>query len=109
MYKYDLLINKLEPYCKVERKNLYTAEGVIDTTFDKIKYALLEIGDILEEDNLQQTFVAIIKAGFANMNPAIVGVNVEKSKVYIVSYAKEGLINQNTAEKAVQKFLNCLN
>ena len=69
-----------------------------DPFFDA-KNALISSGKVLEDEKEK---TGIVYAGAANLNPAVVSVKVEGSRVYIQAYAKEGLIKQKTAEKAVE-------
>ena len=108
MKKNNLLIDKMGSYTKIEGDKVYATKIAISLSFIEVRDVLIEIADILEEDYQQQIFIAIVKAGFANMNPAILGISVEESNLHIVSYAKEGLIKQNTAEKAVERVLQYL-
>lgn len=45
-----------------------------------------------------------IRAGMKDMNPAVIVIDVEQENLKISAYAKEGLTNQHTAEKAIDKF-----
>ena len=61
----------------------------------------------------EDTITAIVYAGFSDMNPALI---VAKMNGYnsaeLTAYAKEGVIKQHTAEKALQKvfyYKNVLN
>lgn len=42
------------------------------------------------------------------MNPAAVAVKIKGSKILVKAYAKEGLIKQHTAEKAVKQVFDVL-
>lgn len=66
------------------------------------KIALSKCGTILEESD--STIAGIILSGVANMNPAFVLLRVEGNTIYIKATAKEGLIKQHTAEKAIDIF-----
>ena len=46
----------------------------------------------------------IIYAGTANMNPSIVVACVDGDTITVMAYAKEGLIKQKTAKKAIERF-----
>lgn len=39
------------------------------------------------------------------MNPSVVVISVEDSTIRICAYAKEGLIKQHSAEKAIEKYI----
>ena len=63
------------------------------------------MGIILEE-NFEETFYIIqVSSGFLNKNSAIVVVKWNSEEISFYGYAHEGLINQTTAEKAVEKLI----
>ncbi len=70
---------------------------------------LMEISTILEADEKEEIYITVINAGFGNKNPAIVGLMLKDNILYIAAYAKEGLINQRTAEKVVKKISALVN
>lgn len=69
----------------------------------QIRDKLYLLGKILHEDLDSQVYVAAVHAGFGNMNNAVVALQLIGSKLYIVGYAKEGLIKQNICDQAIQK------
>lgn len=104
MDNYEKLTDKLELYIDLKEKNLLLREiAVEDITFPNLRDILLTIGDILEEDEADKIYISRIKSGIANKNSAIVAVLCKEDTLYIASSAKEGLINQHTAEKAIDK------
>lgn len=66
---------------------------------------LIELGDILEESLDTGVYVAAIKAGAGNANTALVVTQVKGRKCSLAACAKEGLIKQSTAKKAINKFV----
>jgi len=60
-------------------------------------------GNLLCTDEEEKTAAAVVMAGAAGMNPAMVVVKAEENTLFIKATAKEGLIKQHTAEKAVKK------
>lgn len=74
-----------------------------ENAFQAILNALIKSGKILETNIEEKQACAVIAAGTANMNPAIVVIKTEENgKVSIIATAKEGLIKQHTAEKAIK-------
>jgi hypothetical protein len=72
-------------------------------------------GAVLRTDASPEAFElkGLIHAGFFNMNPAIIIIQVEQTEpetasVRITGKAKEGLIKQHTAEKAVRRIADRL-
>lgn len=53
-----------------------------------------------------QTYVLSVAAGYVNMNNAIVAIQIEDNKLYMIGYAREGIIHQNTAKKAIAKIVD---
>lgn len=88
---------------------------VTSTVEDKIEkangsiYALAKdafsaCGTILEENKASGVLAGVILSGAAGMNPAFVLLWIEGDTMHIEASAKEGLIKQHTAEKAIEKF-----
>lgn len=77
-------------------------ENIIGNGYTLAKTALSECGTVLEESD--HTIAGVILSGAANMNPAFVLLRVEDNNIYIRATAKEGLIKQHTAEKAIEIF-----
>ena len=71
----------------------------------KLRDHLIEIGKIQECDEVSNVFIATVNAGLGNRNPAIVGLMLRDGTLYGAAWAKEGLIRQGTAQKALQKVL----
>ena len=76
--------------------------------FLNARNALMESGLVTEENRDAGIVEGIVYAGVANMNPAVVVICVEDSTIRICAYAKEGLIKQHTAEKAIEKYIRVL-
>lgn len=104
------LKKNMNAYSKIEEKKIITVT-VSSNGISKIKLRdyLMEIGTILEFDEKAGIYVATIKAGIGNKNSAIIGIMMKDKILYIASYAKEGLINQKTSEKAIEKVLSVVN
>lgn len=62
------------------------------------------------QDDSVVTARGIVGSGFGSMNPAyvIISVDAQTSTLGIAAHAKEGLINQQTAQKAVDKVASAL-
>jgi len=79
-----------------------------DDVFLSARNALIESGKVLEEDRDNGLLEGLVFSGIGNMNPAVLVISVEKDIIYISAYAKEGLIKQHTAEKAIKKYLKAI-
>lgn len=72
-------------------------------SFLQIRDVLYILGEILHEDLNNQVYVANIRAGYGDMNSALVALKLKENKLYVSGYAKEGKIKQNICEHAFQK------
>lgn len=86
----------------VQKKDLDDCSLSITQIRDK----LYRLGTILYEDLENQICVASVRAGFADMNQAVVVIQLQESRLLLVGYAKEGCIKQNICEEAFQKIQN---
>ncbi|MCI6594001.1 MAG: hypothetical protein MSJ87_01940 [Firmicutes bacterium] len=68
-----------------------------------LRDALNEIGHILKDDPKTGTFVAIIRNGSHDLNSAFAVCMLEDDHIDICAYAKEGIIKQHLAEKAIKQ------
>ena len=85
-----------------------TYESKESDVFLNARNALMECGKVLREDRESNIAEGIIYAGVGNMNPSIVVISVSGKKITIAAYAKEGLINQHTAKKAIERYSSVL-
>jgi len=72
-------------------------------TFANLRDCLIGLGTILEEDFELNSYIVSVPAGIADMNNAIIAIQLTKNELYICGYAPEGLIKQHTAKKAIEK------
>lgn len=100
----DVLIQKMKEYMPFKDKGV--VEKSIDVrkmTFANLRDSLIGLGTILEEDFELNSYVVSVPAGIADMNNAIVAIQLIKNELYMCGYAPEGLIKQHTAKKAIDK------
>lgn len=98
------LIGKMSEYIPIKEKSLIERQiNVQNMSFVNLRDSIIGVGKILEEDLEISTYVVNISAGAANMNSAVVAIQLNDNCVSMLGYAKEGLINQHTAEKAIDK------
>ena len=110
MGEYVEIIEKLNVYISVEEKNAVEKKlNIGDRTFIQVRDLIVGMGKILEEDFEKQIYIITIMAGIANMNTAFVGLQLKNNILSLVGYAKEGLIKQHTAEKAIAKLEKVVN
>lgn len=93
----DKLLKKVETQCVYEEID---SKGL---KFKQLRDKLMLLGSIMEEDEKKNIYVAVVNAGAKNGNPCIMVANLLEDKVAVYAYAREGLIKQHTAKKAVDK------
>ena len=98
------LTEKISKYCEVNKENIFNKDVVIEgITFLKLRDKLYLIGEILEESINENIYVVSVSI---NSNFAIIAIKLVDQKLYMVGYAEEGLIKQNTCEKAFDRIIN---
>lgn len=75
-----------------------------ERTYEQIRDVILCNGNIIDENEGKQIYVFTMKTGKYG-NDALVALILKEKSVYIKAYAKEGLLKQDTCERA----LRCMN
>lgn len=102
----DLLIKKMNLFISVRENGLkQITTNVESMSFANLRDCLIGLGTILDEDFDIETYVINVSAGMANKNCAVVVAQLKENELLLLSYAKEGIISQHTAEKAIDKVL----
>lgn len=81
--------------------------------FSMVRSALEKCGTVLAEaseeiPNAVDMVCGVIYSGFGSMNPCYMVISVNNDHINAKAYAKEGLIKQHTAEKAMETFKSAL-
>lgn len=100
------IIEKINNYIPIKEKQVY--EKSIDInglTFINLRDRLIGLGGILEENFDNNYYAVNIQAGVGNKNAAVVLILWSKEKLSMFAYAKEGFINQHTADAAIKKVI----
>lgn len=87
------------------RKFNATEEQIIQdchVTYKQIKDIIIRIGKIIEENEDEQIYVFTIQSGKVG-NEAVVALGMQERDVYMIAYAKEGLFNQHTCVRALER------
>lgn len=91
-------------------------EQNLTSSIMEVLNSLDSMGTIIDSSNYTEYPVisAVCGSGFGKMNPAVICVEfveISKSKtnLYISAYAKEGVIKQKTAIKAIKRFKYLIN
>lgn len=101
----DILI-KLKEYIPLSKKEGEIFVKIIDIdnfTFLNVRDFLFGLGDILEENFEETYYILRLSSGMFNKNKVIILVKWEVEKILLYGCAREGIIKQHTAEKAVKK------
>lgn len=69
-------------------------------TYSHLREKVIPLGTILEENEKDRIYLISLRV---NYNHATIAAQLKGGKLYLVAYAKEGLIKQNTAQKAIEK------
>lgn len=88
-----------------ENKMVEKSVELKQITFVKLRDRLLGLGKILEENFENSYYVASIPSGFANKNIAVVLILLEGYRLSLYSYSREGLIDQHTSDKAIERII----
>ena len=73
-------------------------------TMLRIRDALLGLGRILEENEEEQYYLTTVNTGAG----AVLLAQISGDRVEIAAYAKEGMISQHSAKKAIEKVIQKL-
>lgn len=116
-----LLLNVLNKFAKLESiDTMDSAKKKWDknTSFQDVDISikddlsfrsrLLPCGRILEENLEEHFYILLVKISPIGGNEALLVAKREENRVCLAAYAKEGLIHQHLAQKAVEKVENSL-
>ena len=112
MYDNEKLIEELQKVIRISESEVeYYELPNVNMSLTQIRDKIIGSGTILEEDFQNQIYVMAIMSGMGDMNEAIVVIQLceqNEQTLKIMAYAREGLIKQNTAKKAINKLLKIL-
>lgn len=100
----NFLTEKLSEYVRIKDELVETEEISEKVSMLKIRDTLLLIGNIIKEDFDEEYYIGTINAGIANKNIAFIIIKKNEGNLAVCCYAREGLIKQHTARKAIKKF-----
>ena len=95
----NFLTGKLSEYVRIKDELVETEEISEKVSMLKIRDTLLLIGNIIKEDLDEEFYIGTINAGIA-----FIIIKKNEGNIAICCYAREGLIKQHTARKAIEKF-----
>ena len=100
----NFLTGKLSEYVRIKDELVETEEISEKVSMLKIRDTLLLIGNIIKEDLDEEFYIGTINAGIANKNIAFIIIKKNEGNLAVCCYAREVLIKQHTARKAIEKF-----
>ena len=98
------LIEKLSEFIRIKEELVEIGEIAADVSMLKIRDTLLKIGTLIQENLEEEYYIGTIAAGIGNKNIAYIIIKKNKNNLDVCCYAREGLIKQHTARKAINKF-----
>lgn len=109
MDNYRDLINKLKVFLHDDSIETETYQSDMKgISFLQLRDVILTIGDVFEEDEENQIYVAAIKAGLCKMGQAYIAAKIAGGTLYIAAYAKEGVFSQHLTEKSAKSLIELL-
>lgn len=100
------IISKMNEYILVKENRVVEKRiKIVNITFTNVRDRLIGMGKILEENFEDTYYIVNVLAGVAKQNSAIVFVKWTNESLTLWAYAKEGLINQHTADDAIERMI----
>ena len=99
----DLVSLLMEYGCSDTKSIQETVISECVISIQQMRDHLYMLGNIIYEDLDRQVYVAKVRAGYGDMNSAMVAMQLQGEKLFVAGYAKEGIIKQNICKQALQK------
>ncbi len=105
LIEYGRIESKLSTQQKEKEKDHFACENIAVKNYNilKVRDSIIGLGTILEENIDEQFYITTIRIGLIGAYEAVAIVCLDKDVISIAAYAKEGLISQNNAQKAIDK------
>ena len=97
----ELLTEKLNKYNIASDKIVYREIVLQNIGYEQFRDKLYVLGEVLEEDTEDMSCIARIR--YNAWSNALAALKADNGMLYIAAYASEGIISQNTAQKAIEK------
>ena len=103
LVEFGLIDKSLSTNKKEDIKKQFATEKIsaMDYSILMVRDALLGLGTILEENLEKQYYMTTIKVGFLGAAESVALVYLNTDVLSVAAYAKEGLIPQHNAQKAI--------
>lgn len=96
----NFLREKISVYSVEVNKLISDSINIEEQSYRSAIQKLMLVGNIIEENEVENCIVLSIREGALKLNTAFVALKIDREKIYMIGYAKEGLIKQNTCKKA---------
>lgn len=85
-----------------------TDSFILTDAYERCLQAIQRCGRLLECEHVIQCFAGVIMSGTLKNVPVLIAAVVDDDRAYLKTLAKEGLISQHSATKALQQFRGAL-
>lgn len=93
-----LMDNEIDVVGKEVFDTFVTTKGIL-----AVRDSLIQLGEILVENLDDNYYIAYVKVGGLFTSNVLSAVKLAEGKVHILAIAKEGLVKNHLAEKAIDK------
>jgi hypothetical protein len=93
---------------KMMKTKVFETVGCGGVDGKRLCEALMKSGKILEQSDDGKRYIAVVGAGVANRNVAFVVLALNKESLSAAAVAREGIIKQGTARKAIDRVWQAL-
>lgn len=87
---------------------VYEEIPTVDCNRQKLANAIMTVGKVLQQSDDGKAYIAAIGSGVGNMNVAMAAIELDDDNLEMLAVAREGLIKQQTAKKAISRVQEAL-
>lgn len=87
---------------------VYEEIPTVDCNGQKLANAIMTVGKVLQQSDDGKSYIAAIGSGVGNMNVAMTAIELDDDNLEMLAVAREGLIKQQTAKKAISRMQEAL-
>lgn len=87
---------------------VYEEIPTVDCNGQKLANAIMTVGKVLQQSDDGKSYIAAIGSGVGNMNVAMAAIELDDDNLEMLAVAREGLIKQQTAKKAISRVQEAL-
>lgn len=105
----EKMIEYIKVYLNIDKNRIVETKcSVKNMTLSMLRDSLVGLGRILDENITESLYVIEMNAGFVGLNHAVIVVQLDNNTLTFIGGAREGLVNQHTAEKAIDRLVKKL-